>query len=302
MSTLGVVVLAYGPPDAAAELTGRLVEEGLKTAAITVVHNGAAADAPWPGDPAIEVVRQDNRGYAGGMNTGVARREEDLVLLLTHDARFEPGALRRLVAAAAAHPEIGIFGPRLDDPVRGVTFSLGVRVGLTGGTHHLLEARAERGVIRCDAVDGAIMLVRREVFADAGPFDESLFMYFEETEFALRARRAGWGVACVPDAHAEQEGGEGRRPGVFAYLRIRNGYVFSRRAKGVLGVAGTAFRVAMYLVMYGRRVLDPRRSAASKDAARAAVAGVLAGARDALAGRMGPPPQLPGMGDVEVSA
>jgi GT2 family glycosyltransferase len=300
---LGVVVLAYGSPDPAAALVGRVRAEGVPAEAITVVHNGAAPDAPWPGDPGVEVLRGPNRGYAGGMNDGVRARLERgdaLILLLTHDARFAPGALRLLHAAAQRHPEVGLFGPRLDDPCRGRIFSLGVRIGPTGGTHHLVTATPRDGLIRCDGLDGAFMLVRARVFADAGMFDEQLFMYFEETELALRARRCGWQVAVVPEARAEQEGGEGRRPGVFAYLRIRNGLVFSWRAKRWIGLAGWLFRVAMYLVMYGRRILDPRRSPAGRRAAAAAVAGVLLGARDGALGRLGPPPRLPGMGDVRV--
>jgi GT2 family glycosyltransferase len=301
---LGVVVLGYGPPDAAASLADRLVAEGVAPDRILVVHNGAAPGAPWPGREDVEVLRPGaNLGYAGGMNLGVERRLERgdrFVLLLTHDARFEPGAIAALHETAARHPDVGVLGPRLDDPRRGVVFSFGMRIGPTGGTHHEHEPPPAGDVAPCDAVDGSFMLVRAEAFARAGRFDERYFMYFEETDFALRVRRAGLGVAVAPHVRAEQEGGEGRRPGVFAYLRVRNGLVFSWRAARWLGLAGGLGRAAMYLVMYGRRIADPRRSPAGRAAARAAVAGVVRGVLDAARGRSGPPPELPGMGDVRV--
>lgn len=51
-----------------------------------------------------------------------------------------------------------------------------------------------------DWVSGAMMLVRSEVFDDIGGLDESYFLYFEETDFTLRARRAGWSCWHVPQS------------------------------------------------------------------------------------------------------
>jgi GT2 family glycosyltransferase len=76
-------------------------------------------------------------------------------------------------------------------------------------------------------LDGSCLLVRTEMMRDLGGFDEGYFMYFEETDLARRAVRAGWRVACVHDALAFQE--PGKRPEA---LWTRNRLRFLRRNAG----------------------------------------------------------------------
>lgn len=75
-----------------------------------------------------------------------------------------------------------------------------------------------------DAVSGCVMLVRREVFEKVGLLDEAFFFSFEDIEFCLRARRAGFGVLCVPEAIAYHEGGRsiGRTSPDRIYFATRN--------------------------------------------------------------------------------
>jgi GT2 family glycosyltransferase len=54
--------------------------------------------------------------------------------------------------------------------------------------------------LQIDWVSGACMIIRREVIEAIGLLDEGYFLYFEETDFILRARRAGWSCWHIPDA------------------------------------------------------------------------------------------------------
>src|SRR5438552_12985576 len=56
-------------------------------------------------------------------------------------------------------------------------------------------------------LDGACLLVRRTVFDGVGLFDDGFFLYYEETDFAARASRAGWRIECVPRAVVSQRPG-----------------------------------------------------------------------------------------------
>jgi GT2 family glycosyltransferase len=68
------------------------------------------------------------------------------------------------------------------------------------------------------------MLIRRSVFEAAGLFDEAYFFSFEDVEFSLRARAAGFQVLCVPEARVWHEGGRsiGRRSPRRIYFATRN--------------------------------------------------------------------------------
>lgn len=303
--SLCVVVLSHGASSPAAGVVQALTDAGVPEASTIVVHN-----ATQPGDepPTLPVVVRlirstRNVGYTGGMNLGLEAALEpgvELVLLLTHDVAILPGTLEALLQAAVEHPDHGILGPWLFDPVRQTVFSYGMRMDSTGGTGHLLEPDGERdGIVPCDAIDGAFMLIRADVFRRLGPFDDRLWGYAEESELALRARRAGWRVGVVTAARGEQEIGVPRRPGAYSYLMTRNGFNLSREAAGWRGIAGAFVRAGIQLAVHGRRLVDPRRPPEHKRAAWASIVGVVRGAIDYFRGRWGAPPDsLPGLGDV----
>jgi GT2 family glycosyltransferase len=79
-------------------------------------------------------------------------------------------------------------------------------------------------VHRVDAVSGCVMLIRRRVFEEAGLLDEAFFFSFEDIEFCLRARRAGFDVLSVSEAIAYHEGGRsiGRLSPDRVYYAARN--------------------------------------------------------------------------------
>ena len=303
---LRVVVLTHGPKDAAAGVAGRLLDEGIGADRILVVQNPTEPGmaAPRMPDEAIEVIQPPkNLGYARGMNLGMRRQLDsgaDHVLLLTEDAEWRPGAIGALHAAAHAHPEYGVLGPELEDTARGTMFSYGLRMSSLGAARHVVDPPpATDGIYECDAIDGAFTLLRADMLRRVGLYDEKLFGYAEDSELHLRARRAGWRVGVVAGVRGGQDVGGLSRPGPYAYLTARNGLNLGRQAAGWPGVAANVVRYSFYAAVYGRRVLDPRRSAASKAQARAYVVGVARGLTDYFRGRWGPPPDdLPGMGDM----
>jgi GT2 family glycosyltransferase len=304
---LRVVILSHGGDSPAARVVDALIEEGVRPAQVVLVHNATDPSHRPPAVPDGVTVLPSGRnlGYTGGMNLGlghaIADASAELVLLLTHDVAILPGTLAALLDAAARHPEYAILGPWLFDPVRRAVFSYGMRMDRIGGMAHMLERPADEhdGIVPADAIDGSFMLIRAEVFRRCGLFDERLFGYAEESELALRARRAGWRVGVVSSARGEQEIGVPRRPGAYSYLMARNGFNLGREAAGALGVAGGFWRAAIQLAVHGRRLADPRRPREHKRAAWASIVGTVRGSLDYFRGRWGAPPaDLPGLGDV----
>lgn len=287
-------------------LLASLLGQGIAPEQVLVVHNPASPGEPDPAvPPGCELLRAPhNLGYAAGMNLGLERQLDrgcELLLVLTHDARLRPGALAALRAAAAAHPEFGVLGPRLVFAGTETPFSSGGRTRSNGSTTHLSEPReVEDGIALCDWVDGGTLLIRAAALARTGGFDERFWSYCEEADLCLRVGRAGFRVGVVLDALGDQMPGGTNRPGPWAYLMTRNGAAYAHRAVGPRGAAFITVR-ALYnaleeLARAAVRALR-LRSGSVADPWAAAV-GTLRGVVDFYRRRWGPPPSLPGSGDV----
>ena len=160
-----------------------------------------------------------NHGFAAGNNIAIRAmlaeaQPAEFLLLLNPDTLVRPGALRTLLDFLVAHPAAGIAGGRSEDLdatpqmccfrfPNAISELLG-QIGL-GVLDRLFERYLTRIGIpveprAVDWVSGAFMLVRRAVVDDIGLMDEGYFLYYEETDFARRASRAGWGCWHVPDS------------------------------------------------------------------------------------------------------
>ena len=163
------------------------------------------------------IANHENRGFAFAINQGLISARGDYLLLLNPDTAVQPGEVAELSAALDAHPEIGLLGPQLRDArgsvVPSCTTTPTLRILLIRATalSYLLGTRAaqrryemasrdwnEPGPV--GVVSGACLMARREAVAQVGSFDESLFLYFEDDDWSLRMRRAGWQVWYWPRA------------------------------------------------------------------------------------------------------
>jgi N-acetylglucosaminyl-diphospho-decaprenol L-rhamnosyltransferase len=306
MSELGVVVLAYGAGGEYLKVVQALEDQGSALGRRVIVHNPSAPDEELPAPPADwQLIRAShNLGYAAGMNLGIGRLLEvpsvDLVLLLTHDASLRPGALGRLLAAADG-PRTGALGPSLQFADGVKPFSYGGTMS-TAGTlgHRKQRPSAPDGIAVCDWIDGGTMLVGSAALRAVGDFDERLWSYCEDADLCLRLSREGFVVAVVLDAVADQSPGAAKRPGPWAYLRARNGLAVARRRAGWRGVAaGLLSWGGLMLSELARTLARLSGMRPGSPAATWPVAvGTARGIVDFLRGRWGPPPPLPGGGDM----
>lgn len=227
--------------------------------------------------PTATIVRTGgNRGYAAGINAGVAALEEeyDAVLVLNPDVRLEPGSVACLVSALD-RAGVGIAVPRLVDRNGALIHSmrrepttarvladtvLGARrAGRRALGEVVTDPRAYDTEQDTDWAEGSTQLVSAACWAACGPWDESFFLYSEETDFDLRARDAGFRTRYVPEARAiHLEGGSS--PALWALLVVNSVRLHRRRCGRV---AAGLFWAAVLLRESSRALLGRDTSTAA---------------------------------------
>ncbi len=149
----------------------------------------------------VEMVRFDiPQSFARANNTAALRYGNDYYLLLNNDVFLAKDALVGMADLLAGEPSVGICGGRMVFPDAtiqhcGVVFGPGKQ-----GPYHCHRNRPSQTVSRenreFQAVTGACMLVRSDLWKALGGLDERYPFGLEDIDFCLRARRAGWRVMC----------------------------------------------------------------------------------------------------------
>ena len=181
---------------------------------VILVDNGSldgTADRVALDYPEVRLVRLDeNVGYAGGNNAGIALARGEYILLLNNDATLAPSALEILVDFMEAHLRAGLIGPlivREDDPSTVDNFGLALYPdGTVRGSGRGDPAGDFAAVLDVFCPSGCACLCRREVLDRVGPFDEDFHLMLEDADLGWRARLAGWECYCVPSAVARHRG------------------------------------------------------------------------------------------------
>lgn len=210
-----VVVINNDPSDAMGSELARALPEGVKL-----------------------ITTGENLGYAGGNNIGlrlaIRQQATEYAWIVNPDGHPEPEALTELVAAADRDQGALIVGSCIlrGGPWRpGEIAFAGAKLHPRTGEFLPLESSCGNPVVESDAVFGSSMLVRLSGLDTVGLIPEEYFLYFEEVDFALRARAAGWRVVVNRQSRFSHIGP--RRRGLptpaYVYYMTRNRLLFSRR-------------------------------------------------------------------------
>lgn len=174
--------------------------------------------------PAATLVRSPgNVGFGAANNLGLAQGDAPFVLFLNSDAELAPGALDALVAALEEDDRAVMAGPRLEWPGGAFQAScrripnawryawtlsgLGARFPWLRPLDTWYTEAEHRPGLRPGMLSGACFLARRAYLAEIGGFDPRLFLYEEETDLAIPARRRGRHLRYVPAARVVHHGG-----------------------------------------------------------------------------------------------
>jgi hypothetical protein len=212
-------------------LTGSLVAARAafgQSARFFLVDNSpgdGAADLARAAQPNLEVISNDrNRGFAAAVNQGIAAGSADVVLLLNPDVSDIRGDVNVVRDAFRSDPTLGAVGVRLESPqgellrtylsapraldILSSELSLVTRFP---GWSRLRQPKlldwdySSPKYVEC--LTGACLFLRRQALESVGPFDERYFLYWEETDWLVRAGAAGWRALFQPAMCAAHIGG-----------------------------------------------------------------------------------------------
>jgi GT2 family glycosyltransferase len=234
-----VVIVNYRTPTLTINCLRSLLPEVQSLPAIRVVvaDNNSGDDSVTQIKTAITTEGWDNwaslrplernGGYAYGNNAVIrpalqSQHPPDYFLLLNPDTQIHSGAIQTLVDFMDSHPNVGLAGSGMESAEgipkrRSFRFHTilseldnGLRLGVVSKllSHWSIVKPMPDEPAVADWLPGASLMVRRQVFEAVGLMDEEYFLYYEETDFCLQAKRSGWPCWRVPESRVMHMAGQ----------------------------------------------------------------------------------------------
>jgi GT2 family glycosyltransferase len=193
--------------------------------------------------PEMEIIQTGkNLGFAGGNNAGIRQvleQKADFVWLLNNDTIVEPQCLALMVRAAGTDDRVGMVGSKIyyHHAPKTLWFAGGeIDLGKGGLTRHIGQDERDVGSYNklgeTGYITGCSILASREMIEEVGLLEEEYFLYFEDVDWSLRARRKGWKLLYQPEAklwHKEGAQTDKIYTERFIYYFLRNRFFCVRR-------------------------------------------------------------------------
>ena len=211
------------------------------------------------------LILEANGGTPAGYNAAIrwaAERGADQILLLNNDTiSTDPEMVNQLLAAAA--PDVAGVSPLIKTPAGGIQSAGGTLSWRTGRAGHLSTAgaRASSGPYEMDWLEASCLLVSLPAARAAGGFADDFFLYWDDVDWCVRARRAGFRCLVQPATSIVHLGTASISNATQRQYWMRNKLLFMRRNAGLRDNAWTVvafvFRTVPYHVL--RQGMAPRR-------------------------------------------
>jgi GT2 family glycosyltransferase len=228
VTDLAIIIVAYKTRDVLCACLRSLdTDSSLQASAVVVIDNASGDGTPdmvrseFP--KVTLIVNTVNVGFSVANNQGIRATQSHHVLLLNPDAEVKPGAVAGMAAFLDRHSQVGFVGCQLlntDGSMQLSWYPLPVPLsrflekwsGYPRMARRLLGIRdaqpeiREDGAFRVDVVKGACLMFRRETLDAIGLLDEASFLYADDIDLCMRARRAGWDGCMLPNLRVVHHG------------------------------------------------------------------------------------------------
>lgn len=227
MKKVSIVVLHYKGKEFTSQCLDsikKLQADGFKIETIVVNNNPQEnlkdLEKRFPDFLFLETGR--NLGFTGGNNFGIKRAlkdRADYVFLVNNDTILDPNILVQLIEVAKKQKKAGILGPKIyfapgheyhynrykkSERSKVFWYAGGEIDWANVITQHRgvdeVDKKQYDQIEETDYISGCGMFIKREVLKRIGLLDEKYFLYYEDSDFSVRAKRAGWQLLFVPQA------------------------------------------------------------------------------------------------------
>jgi GT2 family glycosyltransferase len=249
---INIVVLNYNGKSCLKSCLASLFCVDYPNFEVVVVDNnsgdGSLESARLDFPKATFIKNEQNLGFSAGNNVGIKyslERTADFVLLLNNDTEVRRDFLKQLVVSALENEKAGLFSPQIfSENNKDIWFSGGKIDWLRMKSFHGTE-ELKYDSVSSDFISGCAMLIRAEVFAKIGLLDEDFFLYWEDVDFSVRAKRAGYSLVVVANSHiCHLEKSEINRPKKVYWL-VLSGLLFFKKNTP----AHLSLRVFIYTIL-----------------------------------------------------
>ncbi|MEA2098434.1 MAG: glycosyltransferase family 2 protein [Patescibacteria group bacterium] len=290
-----IIVLNWNGKEDTLECLKSLEKINYSNYKIIVVDNGSEDDSVFEIKKQFSNIKiienKKNLGFSGGNNVGIKYAISNgahYVLLINNDTTVEKDFLSELVKKGESDEKIGVLGSKIyfhSEPNR-IWFAGGKVNWLKNkGTHIGLDQIDNRQYDKAEEMDyltGCCLLIKREVIEKIGVLAEDYFLYYEDTDFSLRAKNAGYKIVYVPKSKIYHKISRSIKPGSssYVYYHSRNGLVMAKRTGSLLSkIVLCPYCIFLFLKQIIKIIFIPQK----KEWALA----VLKGEKDFLLGKMG---------------
>lgn len=265
---IGVVIVNYNGEKYQNEALKTIFESTYKNIEVIIVDSASSdnsiemAKSEYP--QVHYLLQKENVGVAKGNNIGMKYAIEFLdveyVLLINNDIVLDKKAFEELIDKA---DENTITVPKIYyyEPNDMLWFAGGEMYWNKGESGHIGNFETDKGQYDTERVIGyaptCCMLIHRNVFSKIGLIDETVFMYFDDTDLCVRINDAGYSILYVPAAlmwHKVSSSGGGMDSKVYVYYNFRNKFYFMNKYKDRLVFPA---RIFTYTKLLAKFLLSP---------------------------------------------
>ncbi len=275
MTEVSIIIVSYNTADITLECIKSVYEktQGVDFEVIVVDNNSqdGSAAAIEEAFPLVKVIKcTENLGFGRANNLGMKDLNSKYILLLNPDTVLKNNAVKILFDFMQENPSAGAAGGMLYDIEGRRTHSFGRlplmkdKLALTF-LPHIFLSKDMRNKFDLDSLNenretgyitGADLMLRRSILEKTGVFDPDFFLYYEETEFQFRIKKAGYKIYIVPEAEIIHLEGKSLNKKSRREESYKSEYLYYKKCYKLTKFS--LFKLAFFIYLFPRFFSNPK--------------------------------------------
>lgn len=237
MSSLSVIIITYNSERTIEDCLISVKKNqfpGLDLSFVLIDNNSKDSSAKIIGDHEATgttvLLNSANLGFAKAVNQGlrVAQKnfDPDFFFLLNPDAALEEDVLKKIADFHQKKNGLLLSSPSIIDPAKKEPWFAGGKINwFSQKTLHTSPKNTE-APYQTEYLSGCALCIPKEVLKKTGEFDEQFFLYYEDADFSLRAKKVGAEIFVVPATRAYHTESQSSDNETKCYYLVKNGLLF----------------------------------------------------------------------------